>query len=86
MTEMTHTPTRRTRISSPAPIRSLRQHRHASRIAEARTCYDHLAGRRGVQLRDRLLATGAVEPVDDRDHARTSAPVPTAVDVAPGWA
>jgi hypothetical protein len=40
-------------------------------LAEARTCYDHLAGRRGVQLRDRLLAVGALRMLDDRDHVLT---------------
>ena len=41
-------------------------------LAEARTCYDHLAGRRGVELRDRLLAAGALHVLDDRDHALTA--------------
>ncbi len=58
-------------IAPPAPVRSLREHAAALRLAEARTCYDHLAGRRGVELRDRLLAAGAVRPVDDRDHVLT---------------
>jgi DNA-binding transcriptional ArsR family regulator len=58
-------------IAPPAPIRSLRQHRTALALGEARTCYDHLAGRRGVQLRDRLLATGAIRRLDDRDHELT---------------
>jgi DNA-binding transcriptional ArsR family regulator len=58
-------------IAPPAPIRSLRQHRAAVALGEARTCYDHLAGRRGVQLRDRLLAAGAIRRLDDRDHELT---------------
>ena len=58
-------------IAPPAPIRSLRQHSAASALAEARTCYDHLAGRRGVELRDRLLAAGALRVADDRDHVLT---------------
>jgi hypothetical protein len=37
----------------------------------ARTCYDHLAGRRGGQLRDGLLAAGAIRTLDDRDHELT---------------
>ncbi len=41
-------------------------------MAEARTCYDHLAGRRGVELRDRLLATSALRRTGDRDHALTA--------------
>lgn len=59
-------------IAPPAPVRSLREHSAALKLAEARTCYDHLAGRRGVELRDRLLASGAVRQVNDRDHVLTS--------------
>ena len=59
-------------IAPPSPVRSLREHTAALKLAEARTCYDHLAGRRGVELRDRLLTTGAVRQVDDRDHVITS--------------
>ncbi len=40
------------------PVRSLRQSRQAEALAEARTCYDHLAGRAGVALLDSLLARG----------------------------
>jgi DNA-binding transcriptional ArsR family regulator len=58
-------------IAPRAPVRSLRQHREAVRLAEARTCYDHLAGRRGVELRERLLTGGALRQVDDRDHHLT---------------
>jgi DNA-binding transcriptional ArsR family regulator len=59
-------------IAPSAPVRSLREHSEAGKLAEARTCYDHLAGRRGVELRDRLLACGALREVNDRDHAITS--------------
>jgi len=58
-------------IAPPTEIHSLRQDRTQRAIAEARTCYDHLAGRRGVELRDRLLANGALRPDDDRDHTLT---------------
>jgi DNA-binding transcriptional ArsR family regulator len=34
-------------------------------LREARTCYDHLAGRLGVRLTDALLARGRVELSDD---------------------
>jgi DNA-binding transcriptional ArsR family regulator len=37
-------------ISPGVPARSLRQSREAAALAEARTCYDHLAGRAGVEL------------------------------------
>lgn len=59
-------------LAGSAPVRSLRQHRTAVALVEARTCYDHLAGRRGVQLRDRLLTADALHPVDDRDHTLTA--------------
>ncbi len=41
-------------IAPARPVRSLRQSTAARRLAEARTCYDHLAGRAGVLLRDAL--------------------------------
>jgi DNA-binding transcriptional ArsR family regulator len=59
-------------LAPEAPVRSLREHRAAAGLAEARTCYDHLAGRRGVELRDRLLADGAIRPLDERDHELTT--------------
>jgi DNA-binding transcriptional ArsR family regulator len=58
-------------LAPPAPVRSLRAHRAAAGLAEARTCYDHLAGRRGVQLRERLLEAGALRELDDKDHELT---------------
>lgn len=58
-------------IAPPARISSLRQDRERQAIATARTCYDHLAGRLGVELRDRLLADDALRPIDDRDHVLT---------------
>src|SRR5262252_3946039 len=45
---------------APAPVRSLRESRDAAALAEARTCYDHLAGRAGVALLDALLAGGSL--------------------------
>jgi DNA-binding transcriptional ArsR family regulator len=42
-------------LGPPAEVRSLRQSRQAAALAEARTCYDHLAGRAGVELLDALL-------------------------------
>jgi DNA-binding transcriptional ArsR family regulator len=46
------------------PPQGLRGSVRARRLADARTCYDHLAGRLGVALRDGMLADGIV---DDRD-------------------
>lgn len=58
-------------LAPPTPVRSLREHRSATALAEARTCYDHLAGRRGVELRDRLLKVSALHAIDEHDHALT---------------
>lgn len=59
-------------VAPPIPVTSWRQHREQSNLAQARTCYDHLAGRRGVELRDRLLAAGALQTTDGRDHTLTA--------------
>ncbi len=59
-------------VAPASPVKSLRQHRDVTALAEARTCYDHLAGRRGVELRDRLLAAGALQTSDDREHSLTA--------------
>jgi DNA-binding transcriptional ArsR family regulator len=49
-------------ISPTTPVRTLRQSREAVALAEARTCYDHLAGRAGVALLDALLGRGVLQP------------------------
>ncbi|SEK84399.1 ArsR/SmtB family transcription factor [Nonomuraea pusilla] len=46
------------RISGRPAVRSLRQSRQARLLEEARTCYDHLAGRAGVELFDHLRQGG----------------------------
>ncbi len=43
-------------IAPPKPATTLRQSRRARSLAEARTCYDHLAGRSAVALHDTLVA------------------------------
>ncbi|RJL34021.1 ArsR/SmtB family transcription factor [Bailinhaonella thermotolerans] len=43
------------RISPRPAVRGLTQSRQARRLEEARTCYDHLAGRAGVRLLGALL-------------------------------
>src|SRR5579863_9147294 len=50
---------------APAPVRSLRESRDAAALAQARTCYDHLAGRAGVALLEALLARGILTPAPD---------------------
>jgi DNA-binding transcriptional ArsR family regulator len=56
------------RISPPQPIRSLRQGSYARALREARTCYNHLAGRLGVGLLDGLLGQGLLSGGDGRHH------------------
>jgi DNA-binding transcriptional ArsR family regulator len=50
--------------AGPEAPRGLTASVRARRLAETRTCYDHLAGRLGVALRDGMLAEGLI---DDRD-------------------
>jgi DNA-binding transcriptional ArsR family regulator len=46
------------------PIRSLRQSTRAAALRNARTCYDHLAGRLGVQITQALVGHGALTATD----------------------
>src|SRR5689334_10451952 len=48
--------------ANPVQVRGLRESRDAAALAEARTCYDHLAGRAGVALLEALLAQGILAP------------------------
>lgn len=45
-------------ISPPPEVRSLKQSSQVKMLQEARTCYDHLAGKLGVQLTESLLKAG----------------------------
>jgi DNA-binding transcriptional ArsR family regulator len=51
--------------ATPVQVRSLRESRDAAALAEARTCYDHLAGRAGVALLEALLGRGILAPAPD---------------------
>jgi hypothetical protein len=55
-------------------VAHVRTHRAglALALAEARTCYDHLAGRLGVELRERLITAGALTSPGERDQRLTS--------------
>ncbi|MEV0807690.1 winged helix-turn-helix domain-containing protein [Micromonospora sp. NPDC050200] len=48
----------------PRPARSLRAAAADAAVAHARTCYDHLAGRLGVRVRDALLTRGLLDNAD----------------------
>jgi DNA-binding transcriptional ArsR family regulator len=58
-------------ISPPVEARSLRQSVAAAAMAEARSCYDHLAGRAGIALRETLLAEGVLSVGGTRDFELT---------------
>jgi len=58
-------------ISPALPVRTLRQSREAIALTEARTCYDHLAGRAGVGLLDSLLTSKYLDRTDRGDSAST---------------
>ena len=55
-------------ISPGLPVRTLRQSREAAALAEARTCYDHLAGRAGVELLDGMLRRGLLHEKSGRTN------------------
>lgn len=57
------------RLAPSTPVRSLRQASHAEAIRQARTCYDHLAGRLGVALLDALGDRGLLHVEPDCDAA-----------------
>jgi len=70
-------------LAPAQPIRSLRQHTRAAALRNARTCYDHLAGRAGVEVTAALVDRGALATTDGVPDTRRraddalSAPLPT---------
>jgi DNA-binding transcriptional ArsR family regulator len=67
------------RIAPPRPVRSLREGTKAARLRSARTCYDHFAGKLGVELMGSLLeqkvltgGDGRYEPSRDTRDALSS--------------
>src|SRR3954468_16772466 len=58
------------RLAPAAPVRSLRDGTQAQAVREARTCYDHLAGRLGTALMDGLIARGVLTGGDGRFDRR----------------
>jgi hypothetical protein len=65
-------------ISPPLPVRTLRQSREAAALTQARTCYDHLAGRAGVELLDSLLRHGLLRQGQEQDGRTSWADTPPA--------
>ncbi|MHA7964998.1 ArsR/SmtB family transcription factor [Paenibacillus sp. CAU 1782] len=58
-------------LAPPRKINSLKQSQEAFRLQHARTCYDHLAGKLGVALTDRLLELGYLEATPERQFEVT---------------
>jgi DNA-binding transcriptional ArsR family regulator len=54
------------RLAPAAPVRSLRDGTRAHALREARTCYDHVAGRLGVAIFGALIDAGAITGGDGR--------------------
>ncbi|QDQ02754.1 helix-turn-helix transcriptional regulator [Lysinibacillus fusiformis] len=48
-------------ISPPPEVRSLKQSSQVKLLQDARTCYDHLAGKLGVQLTESMVHLGYLE-------------------------
>lgn len=59
-------------MASIAPVRSLREGSRAHALRQARTCYDHLAGRLGVALFADMLAMDWVRGGDGHHHPETA--------------
>jgi len=58
------------RIAPAQPVRSLQQATHAEAIRRARTCYDHLAGRLGVELCAALVSGGILRAEPSSNGSR----------------
>lgn len=64
-------------LAPPEPITSLRSSTRAAQLRQARTCYDHLAGRLGVGIMQGMLDRGYLSGGDgsfDPDAADTDRP------------
>jgi DNA-binding transcriptional ArsR family regulator len=71
-------------ISPPLPVRTLRQSREAAALTQARTCYDHLAERAGVELLDSLLRHGLLRQGQEQDGRTSWADTPPHASTSPG--
>lgn len=57
-----------TQIAPAGPVRSLREGSRAAQLRDARTCYDHLAGRLGTAVMASLLESGYLAGGDGLFH------------------
>jgi DNA-binding transcriptional ArsR family regulator len=69
-------------VAPPRRVTSLRESGHARALGLARTCYDHLAGRCGVELHDALLARGWLSAAYDVTPGGADGLAGLGVDVA----
>jgi DNA-binding transcriptional ArsR family regulator len=56
-------------IAPARPVRSLRESTRAGQLRAARTCYDHLAGRLGVEIMAAMIERGYLDGGDGLHHA-----------------
>ena len=54
------------------PVRSLRESTRAGQLRAARTCYDHLAGRLGVEIMAAMIDRGYLDGGDGHHHPELS--------------
>jgi DNA-binding transcriptional ArsR family regulator len=59
-------------IAPARPVRSLRESTRAGQLRAARTCYDHLAGRLGVEIMAAMIERGYLDGGDGRHHPELS--------------
>jgi DNA-binding transcriptional ArsR family regulator len=55
------------RLAPALPVRSLEQSQRARAHRESRVCYDHVAGRLGVEMMRAMVERGHLKPVDEAD-------------------
>jgi DNA-binding transcriptional ArsR family regulator len=59
-------------IAPTRPVRSLRESTRAAQLRTARTCYDHLAGRLGVEIMAAMIECGYLDGRDGHHHPELS--------------
>lgn len=59
-------------LSPPKPVRSLREGSRGKALRTARTCYDHLAGRLGVEIMRTMIARGFLDGGDGEYRPRSA--------------
>jgi DNA-binding transcriptional ArsR family regulator len=59
-------------IAPAQPVRSLRESTRAGQLRAARTCYDHLAGRLGVEIMAAMIDRGYLDGGDGHHHPDSS--------------